>query len=148
MTGYKKKIHYSSHLVMSNKIQDGSNKRKHSQWWSCLISTSLCVPDIYRAKRKGTQSQYHIGSVWMSPLESSVLNWPEFQISEETEMGRIRIHLFGCPANWPLKCLWDFNTESCLDDKLWNCIATLPGYTLFYITQKWNLTMNECIAIK
>ena len=58
-------------------------------------------------------------------------------------MGRIRIHMFGCPTNWPLKCLWDFNTESGLDDKLWNCIATLPGCTLFYITKKWNLTMNE-----
>ena len=73
----------------------------------------------------------------MSPLESSVLNWPEFQIGEETKMERIRIHLFGYPVNCPLKCLWDFNTESCLDDKLWNCIATLPGYTLFHITQKY-----------
>ena len=86
--------------------------------------------------------------VWMSPLESSVLNWSEFQINEETEMERIRIHLFGCPMNWPLKCLWDFNTKSCLDDKLWNCIATLPGYTLFYMTQNWNLTTNKYIATK
>ena len=84
----------------------------------------------------------------MSPLESSVLNWSEFQINEETEMEGIQIDLFGCPMNWPLKCLWDFNTKSCLDDKLWNCIATLPGYTLFYMTQNWNLTTNKYIAMK
>jgi hypothetical protein len=47
--------------------------------------------DIFRILVVG-----HLGSVWMSILEGMVLNWVQYQISHDIEMGIIRILLFGC----------------------------------------------------
>lgn len=59
----------------------------------------------------------NLGFVWMFLLDASVLNWLEYQYNKEIEMDK--------NTNSFVWLCTELAHESCLDDKLWNCIVTL-----------------------